>query len=42
MRLLLRAKAVRWWWVSGRMNSSWQSDATPIVEYTDKVVYLED
>ena len=23
MRLLLRAKAVRWWWVSGRMNSSW-------------------
>ena len=42
MRLLLRAKAVRWWVGIGQDEFFLASDATPIVEYTDKVVYLED
>ena len=42
MRLLLPAKAVRWWWVLVQDEFFLASDATPIVEYTDKVVYLED
>ena len=42
MRLLQPARVVRWWWVSVKNEFFLASDATPIVEYTDKVVYLED
>ena len=42
MRLLLPVRAVRWWWGLEKNEFFLASDATPIVEYTDKVVYLED